>query len=215
MAGSAGQLTVLVVDDRPLYREMLGRVVRADRRLALAGEVADGREALKLARGSRPDAIVTAAFVPKLAAEELLRRLHGEADPPKVLVLADGPTAELYDVVGQDPDSLLYKTAEAEEICDEIVAMSEGDERSRGRVLLERAKSYALARPKLDKHEVKLLELKAAGMRDGQIADELHCAKRIVEEGLHAIRVRLEAGTTTAAVARAYEFGLLAKRRTE
>lgn len=213
MTRSAGRMTVLVVDDRPLYREMLSRVVATDGRLALAGEAADGREALKMARASRPDAIVLAVFVPKLAADELLRRLHDEPDSPKVLILADGPSADLYDAVGQNPDSLLYKTAEAGEICDEIVAMLEGDERSIGRVLLERARTYALARPKLDEQEIKLLELKAAGIKDEEIAKKLHCAKRVVEEDLHAIRVRLEAGTTTAAVARAYELGLLARLR--
>lgn len=213
MAGSARPITVLVVDERPLYRQMVAWVVRADRRLALADEAADGREALKLARTSRPDAIVTAAFVPKLAADELLRHLHGEPDPPKVLILADSPSADLYDMLGQNPDSLLYKTAEADEICDEIVAMTEDDERSPGRVLLERARSYALARPPLDRNEVKLLELKAAGMNDGQIAKEMHRAKRVIEEELHAIRMRLGASTTTAAVARAYEFGLLARDR--
>lgn len=213
MARSARPKTVLVVDERPLYRQMVARVVRADRRLALADEAGDGREALKLARASRPDAIVTSAFVPKLAADELLRRLHSDPDPPKVLILADGPSADLYDTLGQNPDSLLYKTAEADEICDEIVAMIEGDERSPGRVLLERARSYALARPPLDSSEVKLLELKAAGMNDGQIANEMHRAKRVVEEELHAIRMRLGASTTTAAVARGYELGLLARDR--
>lgn len=215
MAGSGKRISVLVVDERPLYREMVGRVVTDDTRLRLVGEAADGREALKLARDLSPDAIVLAAVVPKLAAEELLRRIHGEADPPKVLILADRPSVDLHGVLGQDPDSLLYKTAEADEICDEIAAMAAGDERSRGKVLLERARAQASARPKLDKRQVKLLELKAEGMKDGEIADELHCAKRIVEEDLHAIRGKLEAATTTAAVARAYELGLLARVRVQ
>jgi len=168
-----------------------------------------------MAHALKPDAVVLDAFLPKLASDELLRRLHGEPDAPSVLILANGPTADLHGALGQDPDSLLYKTAEAEEICDEIVAMSDGDDRSSGRVLLERARTYALARPKLASHEVKLLELKAAGMRDRQIANELHRAKRVIEEDLHAIRLRLEASTTTAAVARAYEVGLLASGRSE
>lgn len=209
MSGTAKRISVLVVDGRPLYREMAARVVAADRRLVTKGEAADGHEALEKARELEPDAILLAASSPEPESDEVLRRLRAAATVPKVLLLADGPTPDLHDAIEESPDSLLYKSAEGKEICDEIVAMSEGDERSQGRLLLERARTYVVGRPKLKSQEVKVLEFKAAGLKDGQVAKEMHWSKKTVEAELRTIRHEMNAENTIQAVAKAYEFGIL------
>jgi CheY-like chemotaxis protein len=74
----AGQPDVLVVDDDPAVRELLGRFLGDDGyRVATA---ADGEEGLRLARELRPSAIVLDVVMPERDGWNVLARLKADPD---------------------------------------------------------------------------------------------------------------------------------------
>jgi CheY-like chemotaxis protein len=75
--------TIMIIDDTPDHRDMLGRLLRAVGYRVL--EASPGEAALDLARGERPDLILTTLSLPGQPAWETARRLR---DLP---ALADTP----------------------------------------------------------------------------------------------------------------------------
>jgi DNA-binding NarL/FixJ family response regulator len=202
----------LVADDHQVVREGLGQAIEADARLRLVGAATDGDEALEMVEALRPDVLLLDIFMPRLGGDQVLQALHGNESPVKVMVLTAGPTPELHDVLRHRPDSLIYKSAPSETICDQIVTLVRGEDWSFGRVNLERALALASARVRLNQREQTVLELTAAGLKLNEIGERLSVSKSVVGTHLQGIREKLEVGTTAAAVARAYEVGLLSRR---
>lgn len=206
------RISVLVVDDHPLVRERIAQLIEADERLVLAGEACDGEEALEEIRVRSPDVIVLDVFMPRLDGVQVLAAVREEMSDAKVLVLTAGPTAELYDVLQQRPDALLYKDQACEKICEEIVAVWRGEEYSLGRAILAHATLVACARPGLNERELEALGYLADGLLVQETAMRLGISRRTVEGYLRLAREKLNADTNTAAVARAYEVGHLRAR---
>src|SRR5204862_5451141 len=77
-AAGAAAVTILVVDDMPIFRDPIAASLR------LAGYstvcAANGREALVAARVNRPDAILLDVAMPVMDGISFLRALRAEAD---------------------------------------------------------------------------------------------------------------------------------------
>lgn len=211
MGKSAEGISVLVVDDHPMLRERVAEAVREDPRLRLEDMACDGQEALDKIHRLRPDAVVLDIFMPRMNGDEVLRVVRAEGLEVKVLVLTAYPAVDLHDALEQGPDALLFKDATGDQVCDELVALSNGDQRSAGRILLREATALALSRVRLTQREQLALELAAEGLKAREAAARLNVSKRVIEGYLGGARDKLEVPTTTAAVARAYEVGLLSK----
>ena len=90
--------TILVVDDDPKIRELLGLYVERDGHRAVFAD--DGVEALAAARQQRPGLIVLDVMLPGLDGFEICRRLRDESDVPIVLLTARSGDSDK--VVGLD-----------------------------------------------------------------------------------------------------------------
>jgi two-component system response regulator MprA len=78
-------MRVAIVDDEPAVRSSLSRALRLEGyEVAMAS---DGREALALFAGSRPDAVVLDVLMPELDGLEVCRRLRADGDRTPVLML--------------------------------------------------------------------------------------------------------------------------------
>lgn len=201
-----------MADDHHVVREGIGQAIKADGRLRLVGAATDGEEALQMVAELRPDVLLLDIFMPRMGGEQVLRALRDEESMVKVMILTAGPTPELHDVLYLRPDSLIYKSASRETICDQIVTLVRGESWSYGQVNLERALALATARVRLNQREQAVLELTAAGLRLNEIGERLSVSKSVIGALLQAIREKLEVQTTAAAVARAYDVGLLSRR---
>jgi signal transduction histidine kinase/ActR/RegA family two-component response regulator/HAMP domain-containing protein len=88
---SVGQPDVLVVDDDPAVRDLLGRYLRDDGYLVAAA--ADGDEGLRLARKLRPSVIVLDVVMPERDGWDVLARLRADPElhdtPVIVLTVVD------------------------------------------------------------------------------------------------------------------------------
>ncbi len=67
---------VLVVDDSPLARLLITRILTRDGRFEVVGEARDGREGAEMAAALRPDVITMDVMMPVLSGIDAARCLH-------------------------------------------------------------------------------------------------------------------------------------------
>ncbi len=97
------RLRVLVVDDEPLAREMLASLVERDPELEVAGQAADGLEALELIRRLSPEIVLLDIEMPGRDGLAAVRRLEPSRRPLFVFVTAYAEYApEAFEVEAVD-----------------------------------------------------------------------------------------------------------------
>lgn len=204
-------ISVLVVDDMYLIRKQVGHLIEADVRLTLVGAACDGVEAVEMIEALHPDLVLLDVFMPRLDGAGVLKWIKEKVPDTKVLILTASPDPRLYDTLMSEPDSLLYKDAVAApgQLCGEIVALLAGREDTTGQELLRLAAPLAKDRPKLTQGELRILRRAAAGDSAKQIAPRLGLSRGYVENQLSRIHEKLHVTSTTHAVTKAIEMGLL------
>ena len=81
-------IRALIVEDEPLARSRLRRLVLDEADLTLMGECGDGTTALKAIRQHRPELVFLDVRLPGLSGLELLKALDGERPPAVIFVTA-------------------------------------------------------------------------------------------------------------------------------
>jgi two-component system LytT family response regulator len=79
---------VLIVDDEPLARERLRKLLEAEPGIDIVGEAGDGREATEAIRRERPDLVFLDVQMPELNGFDVLREIAGAPAPAVVFVTA-------------------------------------------------------------------------------------------------------------------------------
>jgi DNA-binding NarL/FixJ family response regulator len=79
---------VLIVDDQLPFREASRMVVEMTDGFEVAGEAANGEEAVELAAKLRPDLVLMDVQMPGIDGLEATRRILSLDDPPYVLVMS-------------------------------------------------------------------------------------------------------------------------------
>jgi two-component system response regulator FimZ (fimbrial Z protein) len=82
---------IAIVDDHPIVRGTLSRVLSADTELQVIGEAGDGESGLKIALAEKPDLIILDLDLPRLDGLSLIRRIRSQDDKIRILVLSAKP----------------------------------------------------------------------------------------------------------------------------
>ena len=80
-------IRLLLVDDHPLVREGLKRVLSSVMGVIVVGEAATGEEAIKRVRDLEPDIVMMDLSLPKMSGIEATRIIKAEAPNTRVLAL--------------------------------------------------------------------------------------------------------------------------------
>jgi len=87
-------LRVLLVDDDPVFRELLAFVVRTDPGAELVGEAGDGVEGVELAGELRPDVVLMDLRMPRMDGFDATRRIAATVEGARVLIVSSSSDPE-------------------------------------------------------------------------------------------------------------------------
>lgn len=214
-------ISVLVVDDQPAVRNGFAALIDAQDNMHLAGEAADGREAVDLARRARPSVVLMDVRMPVLdgvAATRLICSDPALADT-RVLVLTTFDLDEyVYDALQAGASGFLLKDTRPRDLLHAIEVVAAGQAMLAPTVTRRLLGEFAARRPHparpdllrgLTEREHEILGLVARGHSNDDIAARLVIspltAKTHVRNVLHKVRCRDRAALT----ALAYETGVV------
>ena len=199
-------ITVLVVDDHPLFRDGLSGLLRTVEGVQLVAAVGDGEAAVRHAVELRPDVVLMDLNLPGVPGLEATRRIVAAAPSTAVLVLTmvdDDDTVMAALQVGAR--GYLLKGAAQEEVVAAIRTVAGGGAvfgaGVAGRVL---ADGRAGGRPQLGltEREAEVLALVADGRSNAEIARELGVSLKTVQNHVSHVLAKMQVRDRTQAALR-------------
>jgi two-component system chemotaxis response regulator CheY len=115
---SGGKPRILIADDVPALRKLLRRMVEADGRFEIAGEAADGEQAVQLAKELQPDLVILDLMMPGKSGIEALHEIRDSSPSSKVLIFSGLSPGHVSGAV--EADGFLEKGSNRDEIMAEI-----------------------------------------------------------------------------------------------
>jgi two-component system, NarL family, response regulator LiaR len=210
----ADDIRVLIVDDHAVVREGLRTFLELQDGIAVAGEAADGEQAVMQAEALRPDVVLMDLVMPRLdgvgAMRELRRRLPGT----RVIVLTSFAEDErLLPAIQAGAAGYLLKNVAPPELARAVRAAHAG-EALIDPVIAARLVD-AIAQPageaaaeRLTAREQEVLALIARGYSNKRIALELGIAEKTVKTHVGHVLAKLGVTDRTQAAVHAVRMGL-------
>lgn len=128
---------ILVVDDEPNIREVVGLYLRRDGHTVISA--ADGKEALDLFRRNEPDLVVLDLMLPKMSGIEVCRRMNAERRVPLIMLTARGEEEDRIVGLSLGADDYVVKPFSPRELAARVAAVlrrtGDGDKDSDGTIL--------------------------------------------------------------------------------
>ena len=212
-------IRVVLADDQGLVRAGFRMILRAEPEIEVAGEAADGAEAVALARELSPDVMLMDIRMPGLDGIEATRRIvAADREGPAVLVLTTFDLDEyVYEALRAGASGFLLKDAPEDQLVAGIRIVAEGGSLFAPAVtrrLIERfAGSAAPTDPpaleELTAREVEILRHVARGLSNAEIAEQLVLSQHTVKSHVASILLKLGLRDRVQAVVCAYESGLV------
>ncbi|MBO1416646.1 response regulator transcription factor [Streptomyces sp. FH025] len=216
-------IRVLLADDQALLRGAFRVLIDAEEDMEVVGEAADGREAVELARATRPDIVLMDIRMPGVdglgATAEICA--DEELSGTRVLILT---TFEIDEYVAQalraGAGGFLGKGADPKELLAAVRTVAAGD------ALLSPAATRAvidqfLSRPDpvsaataerlsvLTAREREVMSMAATGLTNEEIAERMFVSPFTVRTHVHRAMSKLDARDRAQLVAIAYQSGLV------
>lgn len=113
--------TILVVDDEPNIREVVGLYLRREGHTVL--EASDGEAAILLARQHQPDLVVLDLMLPKVTGLEVCRRLQSERRTPVIMLTAKSEENDRIIGLGVGADDYVVKPFSPRELVARVEAV--------------------------------------------------------------------------------------------
>lgn len=216
---NATPIRVLIADDQALVRSGLALVIGSEPDMQVAGEAADGREALARCRELQPDIALLDIRMPGLDGLEVARRLIRDQPAIHIAMLTTFDLdSYLYEALKIGVSGFFLKDDPPEQITAGIRAVVAGaallspslTQRVVARYVRGPAPdAVATELKQLTARELQVLCLIARGLSNTEIADELLLAETTVKTHIGHIFGKLGLRDRAQAVVLAYEKGLI------
>jgi len=211
-------INVALVDDQPLVRAGLLRILALDEGFDVVAECSDGAEAVQTLEHVAADVVLMDVRMRGMDGIEATRRLR-EADGPPVLVLTTfDDDLVLWGAIEAGAAGFVLKEASAEEIIDATRTVASGgawlDRAVLPRVLASfrttgvRRARESLRADGLTERELDVLRLMATGATNTEIAHQLVVSEATIKTHVGSIFSKLGVRDRAGAIVFAYQHGI-------
>jgi DNA-binding NarL/FixJ family response regulator len=207
-------IRVLIVDDHAVVREGLRTFLELQDGIEVAGEAADGEQAVLQAEALRPDVVLMDLVMPRLDGVGAMRELRRRLPSARVIVLTSFAEDErLLPAIQAGAAGYLLKNVAPAELARAIRAAHAGealiDPVVAARLVDAIAQPPGTAAPeKLTAREQEVLALIARGYSNKRIAIELGIAEKTVKTHVGHVLAKLGVTDRTQAAVHAVRMGL-------
>jgi DNA-binding NarL/FixJ family response regulator len=204
-------IKLLIVDDHPVVRDGLRGMFAGDPQFAVLGEAATGAEALTVAEAVHPDVILMDLRMPQMSGVTAIAALRQRGITARVLVLTTYDTdSDVLPAIEAGATGYLLKDAPRDELVRAVRAAA------RGEAVLSPSVASRLMRKirrpaeePLSQREMEVLGLIARGATNREAATQLFISEATVKTHLLHVYAKLGVNDRAAAVAAAFERGIL------
>jgi DNA-binding NarL/FixJ family response regulator len=208
-------ITVLIADDHPVVRQGLRVLFGVTGDMEVAGEAADGPEAVELASAVQPDVILLDLKLPGMDGAEVLAALAGRGVRSRVLVLTSltGPDA-VRSALEAGAAGFVYKDIDPDALIRAVRSVHDGN------TLLAPEAARVLGRPARDgqpgavsglgaltAREREVLGQLTLGRSNREIARALHIQEKTVKTHVSSVLAKLGVPDRTQAALYAVRHG--------
>ncbi len=201
------RIRVLIVDDHAMVRQGIATFIELHDDIELAGEAANGREALERVEELKPDVVLMDLVMPEMDGVTATREIKARFPNVKVLVLTSFVNdAQITPALQAGASGYLLKDLSANELMNAIRAAQQGEAPLAPQVakkLVERTREPhdvdAVKLATLTDRERQVLALLGRGMSNRDIARQLVISEKTVKFHVSSILSKLELDDRTQA----------------
>lgn len=202
------RLKILCIDDHPLMRAGVVRVIGLQPELTVVAEGSTGEEAVELFKQHRPDITVMDLQLPGMGGLQAIRAIRQVASDAKIVVLTMYDGGEnIISAVRAGAAGYVMKDSVPEDLIRVIHEVSAGRTAFPGDV--DARGTDRSDYPPLTAREKEVLELLVKGMRNKEIAARLGISEDTTRVHLRSIFLKLDVHDRTAALVVALRRGLV------
>ncbi|PZG37397.1 DNA-binding response regulator [Spongiactinospora gelatinilytica] len=214
-------INVLLADDQALVRTGFGMIVGAQPDMTVAGEAADGQEAVRLSGVLRPDVVLMDVHMPGMDGVAATERIVTEHPDVRVLALSTFDLDEyVVAMLRAGASGFLPKDIFPEELVEGVRIVHRGESAVAPRLLTRLIGTFVrAARPRatprdgllgaLTDREREVLTLIGSGRSNTEIAGDLGLSPSTVKNHVTSLFAKLGVRDRAQAVIVAYETGLV------
>ncbi|HET9445802.1 MAG TPA: response regulator transcription factor [Steroidobacteraceae bacterium] len=201
-------IRVLAVDDHPILREGIAKMLHDQDDMVLVGQASTGREAIESFRLLRPDVTLMDLRMPDMNGIDAIAAIRAEAPNARIVVLTTyAGDVQAAAALKAGAAGYLLKNLLRKELLDTIRVVHSGKRRVPPEVAAEIAEH--VADDALTVREFEVLRRVAAGKSNKVIAAELDISEGTVKTHMRSILPKLDACDRTHAVMIALKRGIL------
>lgn len=219
------RLSVLIVDDHPLFRAGVRNALEANKDIEVVGDVANGQGAIEMAENLMPTIILVDINLPGLNGLEVTRAVRRSQPHIAVIILSDREDDEqLFDAARVGAAAWLDKDASASDLLDTIRQVGEGFYPINDTILsrpmvaskllnqfrtlayAEREREQSVFAPLTDR-EIEILDCIARGNSNKEASIALSISDQTVKNHMTSILRKLSVNDRTQAVVYAARHG--------
>jgi len=203
-------IRVLLADDHKIVRDGLKGILAATRDIEVAGEAANGDEALALAKANDYDVAMLDLSMPGLAGIDLIKRLKAEKPKLRLLVLSmHGEHQYAARALKAGASGYLTKDSAAEQLVGALRKIAAGGVHISEAAAASLVNSATEPHQALSDREFEVLRLLASGLGPTEIGERLHLSVKTVSTHKARLLGKLGLGSTAELVRYALEHKLL------
>ncbi len=211
------KIRVLIADDHPLVRQGIASFIEAQDDLEVAGEAANGREAVEQVTKLKPDVVLMDLVMPELDGIAATREIKSRDPDVKILALTSFVNDEqVLPALQAGASGYLLKDIAAEQLMDAIRAAQRGETPLAPVVATKLVTSVRATRDEdaakletLSEREREVLGLLGQGLSNKEIAARLVISEKTVKFHVSSILSKLQLGDRTQAALFANKHGLV------